>query len=167
MALPVWTALKISACTGSSAEVSSSDHRHESAILAFLWQHGGMDVGVAEWKGVHSLKQRVEHKENTARLRKKLRENLNIKKNQNQMEQLPWSVVFRVLLGLLSFVPASAVFEPDLNDREYNICLFFVFFPCSAKPSAFDSCFDVKQVKIKKKKRKKKRCVHITSVLAL
>lgn len=72
------------------------------------------------------------------------------------MEQLPWSVVFRVLLGLLSFVPASAVFEPDLNDRESNICLFFVFFPCSAKPSAFDSCFDVKQVKIKKKKERKK-----------
>lgn len=43
VALPVWTALKISACTGSSAEVSSSDHRHESAILAFLlaaWRDG-------------------------------------------------------------------------------------------------------------------------------
>lgn len=54
MALSVWTTLKISACKG----------------LPFFWQCGGMEVDVAEWKGMCSLKQGLE---------KKLRKNLNSK----------------------------------------------------------------------------------------
>lgn len=59
MALSVWTVLKISACKGGSAEISS-DLDISLSFLPSFWQRGGMEVGVAELKGVHSLKQGLE-----------------------------------------------------------------------------------------------------------